>query len=267
MTADHGERVAEIYSGHARGYADFWSPIIRPVACRLLDALPWADAHRVLDIGTGTGALVPDIRRQAPSAVVIGVDRSPGMLALAAEAGTPVALMDASNLALKDEAMDIAVMAFVLFNVQEPVAALAEAARVLRLGGTLGTSTWAADPMTKAAQVWDDELNAHGAIDRLPMPWKNDDLMNTPAKMTGLFSKAGLTTVRAWIERLDHSWDLDAFVVLRMTFGSSKRKLDSLAPAIRRVFLERALDRLRGLSPEDFICRAAVVCAVARRSA
>ena len=26
------ERVAEVYSGHARGYADFWSPIIRPVA-------------------------------------------------------------------------------------------------------------------------------------------------------------------------------------------------------------------------------------------
>jgi len=57
MTADHAERVAEIYSGHARGYADFWSPIIRPVACRLLDALPWTDAHRVLDIGTGTGPL------------------------------------------------------------------------------------------------------------------------------------------------------------------------------------------------------------------
>jgi hypothetical protein len=43
--------------------------------------------------------------------------------------------------------------------------------------------------MTRAAQVWDDEVDAHGAIDRLPMPWENDDLMNTPAKMTVLFSK------------------------------------------------------------------------------
>jgi len=130
------------------------------------------------------------------------------MLALAAEAGTPVAIMDASNLALRDEAMDLAVMAFVLFNVQRPIAALAEVARVLRPGGTLGTSTWAADPMTKAAQVWDDELNAHGAIDRLPLPLENDELMNTPAKIAALFSKAGLTTVRAWVERLDHSWDI-----------------------------------------------------------
>jgi hypothetical protein len=63
----------------------------------------------------------------------------------------------------------------------------------------------------------------------LPMPWENDDLMNTPVKMTVLFSKAGLTTVRAWVERLDHSWDLDAFVALRMTFGSSKRKLEAEA--------------------------------------
>jgi hypothetical protein len=29
MTAAYAERVGEIYSGHARSYADFWSSLIR----------------------------------------------------------------------------------------------------------------------------------------------------------------------------------------------------------------------------------------------
>jgi ubiquinone/menaquinone biosynthesis C-methylase UbiE len=265
MCAADAERVAEIYSQHARGYADFWSPVIRPVALRLLDAMPWTGANRVLDIGSGTGALVPDIQRHAPDASIIGVDRSPGMLALAAEAGTSVAVMDASNLAVRDQAVDVAIMAFVLFHVLEPVAALAEAARVLMPGGTLGTSTWAVDPMTRAAEAWDDELNAHGAIDPAPMPRANDELMNTPEKMATLFDVAGLEMVHAWVERFEHHWDLDRFVAVRTTFGTSKRKLESLAPDMRIIFLERARERIRWLSPEDFTYRGAVVCAVGRR--
>jgi ubiquinone/menaquinone biosynthesis C-methylase UbiE len=265
--ADHTQRVAEGYSAYARGYTDTWSPVIRPVALRLLEALPWADVNRVLDVGTGTGALLPDIHRCARSASVVGVDRSPGMLTLAAEHGIALALMDASALAVRDGCVDVALMAFVLFHLQEPVPALAEAARVLRPGGTLGTVTWADDPVTRATQVWDDELNAHGATDPTPMPPRNDDAMNTPEKMAMLFAKAGLETVRSWIEHLEHNWEMDRFIVMRTTFGASKRKLESLTPAARMVFLERARDVVSRLSIEDFHYRGACVCAIARRPA
>lgn len=265
MRADHAERVAEIYSRQASGYADCWSPIIRPVALRLLDAMVWTGASRVLDIGCGTGALLPDIQRRAPSASVIGVDRSAGMLAFPAEAGASVAVMDASNLAVKDQTVDVAVMAFILFHVQEPLSALLEAARVLTPGGTVGASTWAADPMTTAAQIWDDELNAHGAIDPAPMSRENDELMNTPEKMAVLFERARLETLHVWVEHFEHHWELDRFLAIRTRFGTSKRKLESLAPEVRTAFLERARERVSRLSPQDFIYRAAVVCAIARR--
>jgi release factor glutamine methyltransferase len=48
----------------------------------LLEAL---DAPRVLDVGTGTGAIALAIRDECPAATVVAVDRSPDALALADE--------------------------------------------------------------------------------------------------------------------------------------------------------------------------------------
>ncbi|MBI1913884.1 MAG: c-type cytochrome, partial [Planctomycetes bacterium] len=80
---DDVQRLADAYSAGAAGYAESWSPVIHPIGQRLIEALPWSSARRVLDIATGAGAHVPDVRRWAPGAWVVGVDRSPGMLKLA----------------------------------------------------------------------------------------------------------------------------------------------------------------------------------------
>ena len=109
-------RVATNYSASATGYAEFWSPVIRPAGRRLLDTLPWDGASRVLDIGTGTGALIPDILRLAPAACVIGTDPSLGMLARARGTPVPLVAMDAMALGLRAGSFDVAVLAFVLFQ-------------------------------------------------------------------------------------------------------------------------------------------------------
>src|SRR5262249_54094342 len=156
-------------SGHARGYADAWSPVIRPLGQRLLAAMPWKGVRRVLDVGTGTGALLPDIVAAAPSqAFLLGVDPSPGMLQLAPSHGTPLGLMDGMGLGVRTASVDVVVMAFVLFHMPAPDVALAEARRVLRAAGHVGTVTWAEDPDTDALQVFEAELDAHGARDPTP---------------------------------------------------------------------------------------------------
>ncbi len=266
MATDDAEtviaRVAMNYSASADGYAEFWSPVIRPLGRQLLEALPWDRASLVLDVGTGTGALIHDILSFAPAARVVGIDRSFGTLARATGARVPLVTMDAMTLGLRAGMFDIAMLAFVLFHMPDPSATLAEVKRVLRRRGTVGMTTWAEDPATPAGQIWDEELSGCGAWDPSPQP-TNHESMNTPEKVGSLLSAAGFTPGQIWLERLEHQWDVPRFTGLRTRFGAAKRKLETLNPRTRQAFLDRIEERMSRLSSKDLVCRGTAICAVA----
>src|SRR5438128_12207647 len=125
--------LADRYTQRAEAYEALWSPIIRPVGERLIAPLPLSSTTRsIVDIGTGAGALLPAIKRAAPNAVIVGVDRSPGMLRLAQDKHSgPLALMDVQNLALPANRLQVAVGAFVLCHLPYPDQLLAGPNRVL----------------------------------------------------------------------------------------------------------------------------------------
>lgn len=264
MTDEDARRLAAIYSSDAGAYAEVWSPVIRPAAERLLEALPWGAVRRVLDLGTGTGALLPGLRRRAPAAWILGVDQAAGLLALARDRGAALALMDARQLALATGCIDVVVLAFVLFHFAEPVSVLREVGRVLQPRGVVGAVTWAEQPPYPAGRVWEEELDAQGAQDPTPAP-RNDEAMNTPEKLAALLAAAGLEPVQAWIEPVEHQWDFETHLALNATHGKSKRRLAQLPGPTRAACLERVRARLARLGREDFRYRAAAVCAVGRR--
>jgi ubiquinone/menaquinone biosynthesis C-methylase UbiE len=265
VSREHTQQLAEIYSAHAQGYAESWGPVIRPIGQRLLQALPWEGVRRVIDLGTGAGTHLPEIRRLARGACVVGVDRAPGMLELARQQGVPLVQMDGVELGFRNSSVDVVVMAFVLFHLDDAVAALKEARRVLRPGGVVGTITWAEDPEIEASRAWEQELDAHGAWDPIPARPRRDEQMDSPEKVRSLFSLADLLPERVWVERFVHQWDPAGLSLMHRTFGKSKRKLGSLDPPTRAAFLERVHERLLRLPPEAFIYRAAVVCGLACR--
>jgi len=266
MSDDHLRKLAETYSGHARGYADAWSPVIRPLGQRLLAAMPWDGARCVLDLGTGTGALLPDIAAAAPArALLIGVDASFGMLELARAHGAPLALMDGMRLGLRTASVDVVVMAFMLFHIPAPDVALAEARRVLTAAGHVGTVTWARDPEVEATRVFEGELDARGARDPAPIAASDHSRTDSPDKIASLFVRAGLEPVKVWVETFEHRWTLESFIALRTTFGRTMRKLRSLDAVAQEKFLPHIRTRLAALDASAFVYAASVVCGVARR--
>jgi ArsR family transcriptional regulator len=112
------------------------------IEAALLAALP-PRIGRLLDIGAGTGRLLELVAPRVDTA--LGVDASREMLALArarlSERGLAdrchVRQADMYRLPLPDAAFDAVTLQMVLHYAEDPAAALAEAARVLRPGGTL----------------------------------------------------------------------------------------------------------------------------------
>src|SRR5262245_17258636 len=161
-------RLTAEYSAKARVYHRIWAPVLASMAMPLIRRLPLARAARVLDVGTGSGILVPALRGAAPDAWLLGVDRAEGMLQLARRM-LPCASMDAQRLALRSQSFDVALLAYVLFHCPEPMAALREVHRVLRDSGTIGIVNWGSATMPGAA-IWTEELDAAGAAPTVQEP-------------------------------------------------------------------------------------------------
>ncbi len=143
------------------------------VEAALLNLLPRQNIGRALDVGTGTGRLLELLAPRVTAG--LGVDASRAMLALArARLARPglthcaVRLADMYRLPLPDSGFDLVLLQMVLHHAEDPAAALAEAARVLRPGGRLVVVDLAphgnADCLQRLAHRWpgfsDDRMHA-----------------------------------------------------------------------------------------------------------
>jgi demethylmenaquinone methyltransferase / 2-methoxy-6-polyprenyl-1,4-benzoquinol methylase len=95
----------------------------------------------VLDVATGTGAVVRELQRQK-GCKVVGVDQSPEMLAEARRRlGPELELVEASaeHLPFPDASFDALTFTYLLRYVADPPATLRELARVVRPGGSIAS--------------------------------------------------------------------------------------------------------------------------------
>lgn len=100
----------------------------------LLEAAGPLDDRTVLDVGCGTGRLLPQLRH--PSTLVIGLDREPSALAMAAGRHPHrVLLADAEALPLAEAAADVAIASTVCEFAGDPEGLVRELVRITRTGG------------------------------------------------------------------------------------------------------------------------------------
>jgi SAM-dependent methyltransferase len=194
---------------------------------------------------------------------VVAADRKAEMLRLA-PAQHPRVVLDARALPFASGAFDVAVLAFMLFHVPDPAAALVEVRRALHPGGSVGLAVWGRMGDPPALAVWDEELDRAGAPRLKPLPARHE-LMDAPDRLLALVSGAGFVDVDVWPLEWSYRPDLEAFMAHRAGRGVSGRRLAALSPAAREAVLDRVRERVASLPAEDLHDTSEVLGAVAAR--
>lgn len=162
-------REARSYDGAARVYERVNAPkLFDPPARSLVVAAAPSRGARILDVGCGTGAVSrAALAALGAEAFVVAMDPSNDMLAAARRGGVErVVMASLPRLPFADASFDVVLSAFVLTHVDDPDAALADMARVLRPRGRIGLSAWA--PGEDAyASAWSEVVGRYVEPDRM----------------------------------------------------------------------------------------------------
>ena len=153
--------VADAYSAAGEAWRDGPTRIYDVMAReQLASAQVSLTGAAVLDLGAGTGA-ASRAAADAGAGFVCAVDVAAGMLLVDRDVRPPAVIGDALELPFADGAFDTVVAAFSLNHVDDPVAALGEAARVTRGGGWVLSSSYAID----------DSHLVKGIVDEVAAGW------------------------------------------------------------------------------------------------
>jgi len=161
----------DFFDRHAAGWPGSSDPEIDRRLKRVVDEAEVAPGDRVLDVGTGTGVLLPYLAEAvAPSGFIVAFDLSLPMLAEAkGNAGKGVGLVqaDAHYAPARPAAFDAVICNAVFPHFENPARALKQLFNALRPGGTFIVS----HPIGRAA-VNARHRKAGGPVgeDRVPPP-------------------------------------------------------------------------------------------------
>jgi len=278
MAAHDDARADEAaYDRWATDYRDFWAPVIAPAAVGLLDRLdglvPADRPATLVDIGTGTGTLALAALRRWPQLRVVGVDPARRLLAMArerarserADGRLTTEVGEASRLPLGDASADAAASSFVLQLTPSRSAAVREAFRVLRPGGTFAHITWRTDvDPWEPEDAFDDALDAL-RIEPAPRPDGGADRSYTSNEAAAAeLRKVGFRSVDARDAWLEHRFTPRGYVNLAEHWTEDDT-FATLDEPMRKRLRAELLRRLERVHPDKLVLRRVLVSAIGVR--
>jgi ubiquinone/menaquinone biosynthesis C-methylase UbiE len=163
--------IADAYSAAGTSWCDGPGLVYERLAALLVARSPVSlRGAAVIDIGAGTGAAsVAALSAGARS--VLAVDVAAGMLAVDAARRPPSVVADATALPVSPASFDVALAAFSFNHLGDPVAGFLEAARVVKPGGAVMASAYAADDHHPVKGAVEQALGNQGWT---PTAWQNE---------------------------------------------------------------------------------------------
>jgi SAM-dependent methyltransferase len=189
-----------------------------PVVDQLMLRGKLAPGQRVVDVGTGTGAVALRCAPLVPGGEVIGVDISPQMLDIARQRVAAAKLENvtfvdgrAEELPFEDHSVDRVFASLSLMYALDRPAAAREFARVLRPGGRVVAAVWAGPEHNDIVRF---QMMAGSFAPEPPVPGVGPGSMANGAEFGESLERAG---IRATLETetpgftfdtFEHAWDV-----------------------------------------------------------
>ncbi len=202
------QKIEQIFDEAAISYDRVGPSIFTLFGRSLVEKIPLLPGAHVLDIATGTGAvLLPAAQRVGSRGHVTGIDLSGGILkeaerAVKANNLTNVELlkMDAELLEFADQSFDAVTCAFAIFLFPNMEAALREMFRVCKPGGCVAVTNYnkVPPPFDPGRPILIQQLIAYGVGVRAPQP-----LAYTPQEVESLLSRSGFHSIETHSETND----------------------------------------------------------------
>lgn len=278
--ARYKEEQRQQWDRVASGWKKWWSTIengAQHISSRMIELAEVRPGHRVLDIATGVGepALLA-ASRVGPAGQVVATDLSSGMLDIARERATALALTnvqfteaDAERLDFPGGSFDAVFWRWGLTDLTDPLNALLAIRRMLAPNGSFVTAVWEAGPKARPLASVATTVAREMFDEPLPGPEERSPSESVEHALTRDLTHAGFSDVR--VEEM----------TLTLDFASTDdctRYLEDVSPAFsallsgkssgqRTEFRRRLADRLQQYVTTDGRVRIpnATLCAVGRR--
>ena len=236
------------YDTIADAYERIWAARFEAVARHLLAVAPPVEGTRLLDIGTGIGAVASALDDKARSLRrMVGCDLSLAMLSKARHRVPDLRLIvaDISRLPFRDASFDLATANCVLSHLADYHRGLAEVVRVLARPGTFATASWgpSSDPYAAAwKQLLEDAVGADTAQRAADTVVPSESYFSSPENVRTALVAAGFTTARAASAELAHDCSVDEYLADRELGASGRFGHHALGDPGWRRFLATAKD-------------------------
>jgi len=241
------------YDAVAATYDRLSAPrVFAPVAQDLIRQVDLHAGARVLDVGCGTGVAARfALEGVGADGLVVGLDLSPAMLALARNKGVRrVVCGRIPTLPFPDGSFDAVVANFVVNHCEDYRAALGDMTRVLRVGGRLGITAWGAvdnQPRTFWRSLVEGAVGAEVLTRQLreAIPW--EEWFSDPEHLRIALQEAGLEDIALEERTYRCSWSMQDYIDMR--------ECSMQARIVRGVRGEQAWQRFREECASAFAAR------------